>query len=264
MPFCPRRGGASPGRQRIHGGGGSCPVCFAGKYYSYFMTCCALQAPSLPFALSCTLAQIFLIHALPLALQIDRPAVQIADSNIKTRMCISWKNTGTCKFGGRCHFAHGEEELRPAGSASIAAAAAVQFASQVKILLLFHDMLRSSSPIVAVCSFVHLGANISNTRPSLGSTDRQAGCADCRFQYQDTHVHFVEEHWHVQIRGPMPFCPRRGGASPGRQRIHSGSGSCSVCLAGDNITIILYIIFDMPRTASPIPIVAVCFFVRLF
>lgn len=30
----------------------------------------------------------------------------------KTEMCLSFSNTGKCKYGGKCRFAHGEEELR--------------------------------------------------------------------------------------------------------------------------------------------------------
>jgi hypothetical protein len=36
-------------------------------------------------------------------------------------MCRNWERTGTCPRGGRCHFAHGEEEARPAGAAAAAA-----------------------------------------------------------------------------------------------------------------------------------------------
>ncbi|CAL5223386.1 g5894 [Coccomyxa viridis] len=31
--------------------------------------------------------------------------------NAKTKLCMRWKN-GHCRFGDRCNFAHGEEELR--------------------------------------------------------------------------------------------------------------------------------------------------------
>lgn len=31
----------------------------------------------------------------------------------KTEYCRSWRETGTCRYGNKCQFAHGEHELRP-------------------------------------------------------------------------------------------------------------------------------------------------------
>ena len=31
----------------------------------------------------------------------------------KTEMCRSWVETGNCRYGSKCQFAHGEDELRP-------------------------------------------------------------------------------------------------------------------------------------------------------
>ena len=31
----------------------------------------------------------------------------------KTELCRSWEETGTCRYGGKCQFAHSREELRP-------------------------------------------------------------------------------------------------------------------------------------------------------
>eukprot|EP00976_Prorocentrum_cordatum_P071385 1180300-Prorocentrum_minimum.AAC.4 len=31
--------------------------------------------------------------------------------NFKTKVCNKWQ-TGTCPFGSKCHFAHGQQELR--------------------------------------------------------------------------------------------------------------------------------------------------------
>jgi len=31
----------------------------------------------------------------------------------KTELCLSWGETGTCRYGGKCQFAHGKQELRP-------------------------------------------------------------------------------------------------------------------------------------------------------
>ena len=30
----------------------------------------------------------------------------------KTELCRSWEEKGTCRYGAKCQFAHGEEELR--------------------------------------------------------------------------------------------------------------------------------------------------------
>lgn len=31
----------------------------------------------------------------------------------KTELCMSWEDTGTCRYGYKCQFAHGQEEMRP-------------------------------------------------------------------------------------------------------------------------------------------------------
>jgi len=31
----------------------------------------------------------------------------------KTELCLSWAETGACRYGGKCQFAHGKQELRP-------------------------------------------------------------------------------------------------------------------------------------------------------
>ncbi|GBG79953.1 hypothetical protein CBR_g30215 [Chara braunii] len=38
---------------------------------------------------------------------------QSPHSLYKTELCRSWEETGTCRYGGKCQFAHGKEELRP-------------------------------------------------------------------------------------------------------------------------------------------------------
>ncbi len=35
------------------------------------------------------------------------------ESKEKTQLCYQWRETGKCKYGKKCKFAHGEEELRP-------------------------------------------------------------------------------------------------------------------------------------------------------
>lgn len=35
-------------------------------------------------------------------------------ANFKTKLCENWSKTGNCTYGSRCHFAHGEDELRAA------------------------------------------------------------------------------------------------------------------------------------------------------
>ncbi|KAL2930063.1 mRNA decay activator protein ZFP36L2-A [Bienertia sinuspersici] len=36
-----------------------------------------------------------------------------ASNFYKTEICMSWENTGSCRYGHKCQFAHGKEELRP-------------------------------------------------------------------------------------------------------------------------------------------------------
>lgn len=45
-----------------------------------------------------------------------------ADRRYKTRLCVNWADTGACRYGTRCHFAHGEGELRLRGAAADVAA----------------------------------------------------------------------------------------------------------------------------------------------
>lgn len=33
--------------------------------------------------------------------------------SLQTEVCCSWKKTGRCRYGSKCQFAHGEEELKP-------------------------------------------------------------------------------------------------------------------------------------------------------
>jgi hypothetical protein len=33
--------------------------------------------------------------------------------SMQTELCRSWEETGSCRYGGKCQFAHGREELRP-------------------------------------------------------------------------------------------------------------------------------------------------------
>lgn len=37
----------------------------------------------------------------------------VQQSRYKTELCRSWSETGSCRYGGKCQFAHGEGELRP-------------------------------------------------------------------------------------------------------------------------------------------------------
>ena len=34
-------------------------------------------------------------------------------SNYKTKLCNSWEKDGSCSYGAKCNFAHGEEDLHP-------------------------------------------------------------------------------------------------------------------------------------------------------
>ncbi|CAL5198594.1 unnamed protein product [Lathyrus oleraceus] len=52
----------------------------------------------------------------------------------KTKICIRWKNTGSCPFGDGCHFAHGDAELQVPGG-GIEAEAAVAIANSTKAVI---------------------------------------------------------------------------------------------------------------------------------
>jgi butyrate response factor 1 len=36
-----------------------------------------------------------------------------ANALYKTELCRTWEETGSCRYGGKCQFAHGRDELRP-------------------------------------------------------------------------------------------------------------------------------------------------------
>uniref|UniRef100_A0A7S0EY75 C3H1-type domain-containing protein n=1 Tax=Hanusia phi TaxID=3032 RepID=A0A7S0EY75_9CRYP len=46
-----------------------------------------------------------------------------AEIFVKTRICKNWKETGFCRFGDRCNFAHGDSELRTVSPSVVEAAA---------------------------------------------------------------------------------------------------------------------------------------------
>lgn len=35
------------------------------------------------------------------------------DMALQTELCRSWKESGSCRYGSKCQFAHGEKELKP-------------------------------------------------------------------------------------------------------------------------------------------------------
>lgn len=41
------------------------------------------------------------------------PSNQVFLCPLQTELCRSWEETGTCRYGSKCQFAHGREELRP-------------------------------------------------------------------------------------------------------------------------------------------------------
>jgi len=43
----------------------------------------------------------------------DIEAELVKQNLYKTELCQSWIETGSCRYGSKCQFAHGEEELRP-------------------------------------------------------------------------------------------------------------------------------------------------------
>ena len=69
------------------------------------------------------------------------PVAQAADSTSKTRMCRTWERTGTCPYAGRCRFAHGEEELRPAAVAVPSPAAAASRLLELERVLRERDAM---------------------------------------------------------------------------------------------------------------------------
>merc|ERR1719443_1754235 len=46
-------------------------------------------------------------------LRVNSNAQVSMHSLYKTELCRSWEETGSCRYGGKCQFAHGKSELRP-------------------------------------------------------------------------------------------------------------------------------------------------------
>ena len=42
----------------------------------------------------------------------QQAVVELPSPNHKTVLCRNWEETGSCRYGRRCSFAHGEAELR--------------------------------------------------------------------------------------------------------------------------------------------------------
>lgn len=50
--------------------------------------------------------QLMLVYA-------ERPGPNVKGALYKTRPCFEFRDTGKCKLGDRCNYAHGDAELRP-------------------------------------------------------------------------------------------------------------------------------------------------------
>ena len=44
---------------------------------------------------------------------VSPPGSKPVNALYKTELCRSWEETGSCRYGGKCQFAHGRDELRP-------------------------------------------------------------------------------------------------------------------------------------------------------
>jgi len=79
----------------------------------------------------------------------------------KTVLCRLWEETGACKFGDRCHYAHGAPDLRP-----------VQKHPKYKTekCRMFHET--GICPFGQGCSFLHGEADSSEAIESLDSTSK--------------------------------------------------------------------------------------------
>lgn len=83
----------------------------------------------------------------PFGEAVDGPSVASAAVNkLKTRLCRTWENTGTCFQGDTCRFAHGEWELQPTSQAGPG------LAVKTKLCTFFANGACTKG---ATCSFAH-------------------------------------------------------------------------------------------------------------
>ncbi|KAK9694157.1 hypothetical protein K7432_013548 [Basidiobolus ranarum] len=76
----------------------------------------------------------------------------------KTELCRSFEETATCRYGTKCQFAHGEQELRP-----------VMRHPKYKTLLCKAFWEQGSCPYGQRCCFIHISSSSSDTDPSDGN-----------------------------------------------------------------------------------------------
>ncbi|KAE9401538.1 hypothetical protein BT96DRAFT_817808 [Gymnopus androsaceus JB14] len=43
-----------------------------------------------------------------------KSSIPVLPGKRKTELCVNWEYRGSCRYGAKCQFAHGEEELRMA------------------------------------------------------------------------------------------------------------------------------------------------------
>ncbi|KAF8887974.1 hypothetical protein CPB84DRAFT_1749619 [Gymnopilus junonius] len=78
----------------------------------------------------------------------------------KTELCRSWEEKGTCRYGAKCQFAHGEDELRK-----------VQRHPKYKTEICKTFWVSGSCPYGKRCCFIHTELSSANTPATAGAAE---------------------------------------------------------------------------------------------
>ncbi|GJP40579.1 hypothetical protein CLOM_g243 [Closterium sp. NIES-68] len=89
----------------------------------------------------------------------------------KTELCRSWEETGACRYGGKCQFAHGRDELR---------AVARHPKYKTEVCRTFN--LNGTCPYGTRCRFIHYtsASTSAASSPAIGASPIQAHTSSSR------------------------------------------------------------------------------------
>ncbi|GAB4821204.1 hypothetical protein N2152v2_008250 [Parachlorella kessleri] len=86
----------------------------------------------------------------------------------KTELCRSWEEMGSCRYGGKCQFAHGREELRP-----------IQRHPKYKTEICRTFAQTGTCPYGTRCRFIHHDATLASLKaPTAPAACIPGACAD--------------------------------------------------------------------------------------
>jgi hypothetical protein len=87
-------------------------------------------------------------------------------SSLQTELCHTWSEQGSCKYGTKCQFAHGSEELRQ-----------VARHPKYKTEICRNFVNDGTCPYGIRCRFIHPSKVAGNSPPDLGAVASPAGAS---------------------------------------------------------------------------------------